>query len=133
MPVDFIGQEIRLGDFVAFAKPGSSTIVLGVIMRLSKQIAIMSHEGHPEQSRQFHAQLIKIHPRTIQTYIPREKLEVGGCYFCNARNFVKGTWNGTDFDYKRIKFGRTFMDTELHYDEGVPHGTVKPFMKASVI
>jgi hypothetical protein len=58
-----------------------------------------------------------------------DELEVGSEYFCNARNFSYGVWNGKAFDYMREKFGATFPDTELHWDIGAPHGTVKPFVK----
>ena len=35
-------------------------------------------------------------------------------------------WSGVHFVYKRTKFGTTYFDAELHYDDGPPHGTVKP-------
>lgn len=57
------------------------------------------------------------------------ELEVGTTYFCKARNFQYGVWNGKRFDYMRQKFGDTFPATEQHYDEGAPYGTVKPFIK----
>ena len=62
-------------------------------------------------------------------YIPKDKLEVGVEYRCDARNFTIGTWNGEAFDYIRHKFGDTFPDTEFHWDDGPPHGTVKPIEK----
>lgn len=37
-----------------------------------------------------------------------------------------GTWGGTKFHYFRVKFGQIFPDTEYHYDDGYPYGTVKP-------
>jgi len=37
-------------------------------------------------------------------------------------------WNGTAFDYNRTKFNDTFPDTEFHWDDGAPYGTVKPFL-----
>lgn len=60
-------------------------------------------------------------------YVAKEDLIIGQTYFCKARNFAFGTWNGENFDYMRTKFGSTFPDTEKHWDDGAPHGTVKPF------
>ena len=59
-------------------------------------------------------------------YIPKDKLIKGKRYKCDARNFGIGTWNGKEFDYMRYKFGDRFPDTEYHYDDGHPYGTVKP-------
>ena len=60
-------------------------------------------------------------------YLKIDDLVVGRVYVCEARNFTEGMWNGKEFEYKRTKFGQTFTDTELHWDEGAPHGTVQPF------
>jgi len=62
-------------------------------------------------------------------YIPKDKLVVGATYRCFARNFTEGIWNGKEFDYMRTEFNNTFPDTELHWDDGPPHGTVKPIEK----
>ena len=59
-------------------------------------------------------------------YIKKEDLIKGKQYECDARNFTVGTWNGKEFVYLRTKFGQQFDDTELHWDDGEPHGTVKP-------
>lgn len=61
-----------------------------------------------------------------ENYIKKEELIVGKKYKCYARNFSVGTWNGESFSYMRSKFGSTFEDTEFHYDDGAPFGTVKP-------
>jgi hypothetical protein len=63
-----------------------------------------------------------------QRYLPKNELIVGKRYFCEARNFTTGTWNGKSFDYTRYKFGQRFPDVEYHYDDGPPHGTVKPIL-----
>ena len=63
-------------------------------------------------------------------YIKKEDLVVGRLYVCEARNFTEGMWNGTEFEYERTKFGQTFTDTELHWDDGPPHGTVYPLRVA---
>ena len=62
-------------------------------------------------------------------YIIKKNLRVGVDYYCLARNFTIGRWNGEDFDYERQKFGKRFPDTEKHWDEGAPYGTVKPLAK----
>ena len=63
-------------------------------------------------------------------YIKKDELVVDTHYKCDARNFTTGLWDGRCFVYKRTKFGTTFLDTELHYDDGPPHGTVKPLERA---
>jgi len=60
-------------------------------------------------------------------WIPKTDLIIGKTYFCKARHFSKGVWNGQAFEYTRHKFGATFPDTEYHWDNGPPFGTVKPF------
>jgi len=59
-------------------------------------------------------------------YIKQEDLVVGQIYICEARNFTEGMWNGHSFTYNRTKFGSTYPDTEFHYDDGAPYGTVQP-------
>lgn len=59
-------------------------------------------------------------------YLKREDLVEGKRYYCLARNFRVGTWNGKEFEYERVKFNMKFPDTEKHWDEGAPYGTVKP-------
>ena len=61
-----------------------------------------------------------------EDYIKREDLKIGKKYRCYARNFEIGTWNGEAFEYMRYKFGSTFPDTELHWDDDPRYGTVKP-------
>ena len=63
----------------------------------------------------------------FDVWIPKEDMVIGQSYFCKARNFKIGIWNGESFDYIRTKFGCKFPDTELHWDDGAPFGTVKPF------
>lgn len=59
-------------------------------------------------------------------YIPKTALVTGRRYYCLARNFEVGTWNGEAFEYMRTKFKDTYLDTELHWDDDEKHGTVKP-------
>ena len=61
-------------------------------------------------------------------WIAKKDLEVGQEYFCYARNFEYGTWNGETFDYIREKWGQKFPDVEKHWDDGAPYGTVKPLI-----
>lgn len=65
-------------------------------------------------------------------YLPREKLQKGRWYYCRARNFEYGRWNGKEFDYRRCKFGQWFPDTELHYDDDPRYGTVRPLREVDI-
>ena len=51
---------------------------------------------------------------------------MGRKYFCLARNFKIGIWNGKSFDYTRCEGRYRFKDCEYHWDNGPPFGTVKP-------
>ena len=59
-------------------------------------------------------------------WLSKKDLIVSRTYFCRARNFKYGTWNGVSFDYTRTKWNKKFKDTEYHWDDGPPYGTVKP-------
>lgn len=61
-------------------------------------------------------------------YLPKDQLEVGRRYRCDARNFTEGLWTGEAFAYERTKFGVTFWDREYHWDDD-KYGTVKPLEK----
>lgn len=58
--------------------------------------------------------------------IPKDKLKVGTIYAGSCRNASKATWNGTEFEYQRSKWGETFIDTiphfedEMYYDVFIP-------------
>lgn len=65
----------------------------------------------------------------IVDYIKKEDLIKDQQYYCKARNFTIGTWNGRVFCYTREKFGEKFEATEQHWDEGAPFGTVKPLSR----
>lgn len=64
----------------------------------------------------------------MNNYISKKDLIIEKKYVCDARNFTVGIWNGNSFDYMRFKFGDTFPDTEFHWDDGPPYGTVKPLL-----
>ena len=60
-------------------------------------------------------------------YVAKDDLKVGRAYYVSARNFSYAIWDGKEFQGLRYKFGTYFIDGELHYDDGPPHGTVLPF------
>ena len=64
----------------------------------------------------------------IEDYLPIEKCEHSGLYRILARNFSLGVYHLKDqgFIGIRQKFTMVFLDTEFHWDTGVPYGTVKP-------
>ena len=60
-------------------------------------------------------------------YIPLADCEKGHLYKVRCRNFVLGIFDGeTGFIGIRAKFGNRFLDTEFHWDQGPPYGTVLP-------
>jgi hypothetical protein len=59
-------------------------------------------------------------------YIKVKDLILGRKYKVDARNFSEATWNGSGFIGLRTKFGSTFEDEELHYDDDPHYGTCKP-------
>ncbi|WP_299021239.1 hypothetical protein [uncultured Photobacterium sp.] len=61
-----------------------------------------------------------------EKYLTKDKLVVGKTYICEARNFDEAVWNGEAFVGRRVKFGSVCEDTEYHWDDGEPYGTVKP-------
>lgn len=62
-------------------------------------------------------------------YITKDELVPGEAYEVDARSFKVAIWDGEQFHGLRRKFSLTFMDTEFHWDNGPPHGTVKPIRK----
>lgn len=49
--------------------------------------------------------------------IPKKDLIVGQKYLGACRNSDYGIWNGTEFTYKRIKFGTTFQEKINHFED----------------
>lgn len=49
--------------------------------------------------------------------IPKDQLIVGKTYEGSCRNATKAVWNGTNFDYKRYKFGMILDDTVPHFED----------------
>ena len=76
---------------------------------------------------------IVIIPRHLPDYIPydewipKDDLEVGEWYLCKARCNSFALWNGEKFDVPSCSFGTHYIEHEKHWDDGAPHGTVKPF------
>lgn len=62
----------------------------------------------------------------VNEHIKKEDLLQGEAYMVNARNFSSAIWTGESFAGLRFKFGDYFIDHEYHWDDGPPHGTVKP-------
>lgn len=60
-------------------------------------------------------------------WIPKDQMIEGRCYYVTARSSNVAKWNGKSFDIWRCKWGFEFMDEEDHWDDGAPHGTVKPW------
>lgn len=58
-------------------------------------------------------QFVRSHFRPI----PKSELEVGKTYRGNCRNTSKATWLGSEFVYKRYKFGDVFDETINHYED----------------
>lgn len=58
--------------------------------------------------------------------IPIDKLEIGATYSGICRNSDQATWNGSEFEYDRYKFGTWYKDkiphfqSEKHYDVFIP-------------
>ena len=60
-------------------------------------------------------------------YIPLAECKHKHLYRIHARNLTLGVFDGkTGFTGIRTKFGARYLDTEHHWDEGPPFGTVKP-------
>lgn len=64
----------------------------------------------------------------LEQKIPLENMEQGRLYRVNARNGSLGVWNAkaNGIILIREKFGREYLDTELHYDFDTNHGTAIP-------
>jgi len=67
--------------------------------------------------------------RNVKNNIPKKACWNGFLYWINGRNSDLGVFfrEKDGFVISRHKFGSNFCDIEKHYDDGHPHGTVKPF------
>ena len=62
MKLDFFGNEIKIGDTVAFMQRGYRTLKTSVVKTIAEQSCLIEHErfnAGGEQTRQFHEQIIK--------------------------------------------------------------------------
>lgn len=64
-------------------------------------------------------------------HIPLDQCQHGKLYHIKARNFRLGIYNEPkrEFIGIRTKFGSRYLFGEYHWDQGPPHGTVKPIAK----
>jgi len=61
------------------------------------------------------------------TWIPMEECKTRRLYRIRSRNLRVGVYDGKEgFLGIRTKFGSRYVFTEYHWDQGPPHGTVKP-------
>ena len=49
--------------------------------------------------------------------IPKKDLIVGETYVGECRNATEAVWNGSQFIYKRTKFGTTFDESINHFED----------------
>ena len=49
--------------------------------------------------------------------LPKFTLKKGKTYIGNCRNADKAVWNGERFEYKRHKFGDTYLETIRHFED----------------
>ena len=73
--------------------------------------------------------------QSVRDYIKKENLIIGQAYAVDARSFMTisgvshAIWDGKIFHGVRVKWSFTYMFEEHHWDDGAPHGTVKPLYK----
>ena len=65
----------------------------------------------------------------LRAFIPLADLEVGECYELESRNLPRGVWDGEKFHGIRLKFGKKFIDTEVHWDLDDHYGTAQAIRK----
>jgi hypothetical protein len=66
-------------------------------------------------------------------HVPKDQCAAHGVYTLRSRNLSCGAWTGECFIGEREKFGRLFLASEDHWDQGPPHGTAKPFKLIGMI
>lgn len=66
-----------------------------------------------------------------EKYIPLDECEDGFLYKLSSRNLGMGVYCSSTqaFIGIRTKYEERFLDNELHWDNGPPHGTAKPLEK----
>lgn len=69
-----------------------------------------------------------------EAYILLPQCKRGYLYRIHSRNLEFGVYDGNEgFIGIRTKFGARFLFTEYHWDQGPPHGTVKPMEECGPI
>jgi hypothetical protein len=69
-----------------------------------------------------------------ENYIPLIKCKKGYVYRIHSRNLSFGVFDGkAGFIGIRTKFNDRYLFTEYHWDQGPPHGTVKPMEERGLI
>lgn len=105
MAHDFLGNELSIGDYVAFLNYNgtSSNLESGIITRVSEHTAEISGKRRAEYK------IIKVNPvksTMDNTWIPvsDRKPKEKGCYLLTVKHWVDGKpvvreayWNGTDY------------------------------------
>ena len=61
--------------------------------------------------------------------IPKDKLIIGETYLGSCRNSSEATWDGTQFNYKRYKFGTWFDDEINHFQDDDGYDVFIPIAK----
>ena len=61
--------------------------------------------------------------------IPKSELEVGATYKGSCRNSSEATWTGTEFKYRRYKWGSYYTDTINHFQDDDGYDVFVPIEK----
>lgn len=61
-----------------------------------------------------------------QDILDKSELVVGKTYHGYCRNAEKAVWNGRVFEYERIKFGQTYMDSVEHPEDDCGYDLFMP-------
>lgn len=78
----------------------------------------------PERFKEFYL------PRLFKAgAIPKVELVVGETYIGSCRNTDEATWNGKEFEYKRYKFGTTYIDKINHFEDDDGYDLFVPIKK----
>lgn len=71
MKTDYLGNELKVGDTVAFMQIGYRGLMKGIIVKMSEQKATISHEKTntcKTQSIQFYDQMVKVNTSDNTVY-----------------------------------------------------------------
>ena len=65
--------------------------------------------------------------------IPKSDLEVGATYKGSCRNSSEAIWTGTEFKYRRYKWGNYYTDTINHFQDDDGYDVFVPIEKVENI